>query len=328
MTAPSRTHLPDARVQPRFAGLTTFCRFPRASDVAAASRPCDWLLYGVPFDGGVTFRPGARFGPRAIREASQYIKPFHSELGVNIAQVLSCADAGDSPVAPFDCETNALTVRDFALNLPEPAHSKLLAVGGDHSIAYANLAATHARRAALGANHAGLAVLHIDAHLDTVDAVWSERWSHASPFRRALESGLIDPSAMLSVGLRGTMNDPADFDFAGSRGVTLVPMTRWHAEGVRVVREFIQRLNGRELYITFDVDGVDPAFTPGTGTPVVGGLSAVEALSLLRLFKGVPLAGADIVEILPDRDPSGITAMFAAQLLAEFLAIDATARAG
>ena len=193
-----RTTLPNARVNPRFGGVATFCRFPRLEDVPPAGHPLDWVLYGVPYDGGVTFRPGARFGPRAVREASQYVKPYNLELDVNIAERLSLADGGDAPVRPYSCKETLDATVEFALGLGDSERTRLFAVGGDHSIAYANIRATWERQ---GKPEGGLPLLHFDAHLDTADVVWGAKWTHASPFIRAIEDGLIDPKRMLSVGI-------------------------------------------------------------------------------------------------------------------------------
>ncbi len=313
-----RTVLPDARVSPRFAGVATFCRYPLLDAVDAAHRPVDWALYGVPFDGGVTYRPGARFGPRAIREASQYVKPVHPVHGLNLVEIFSMADAGDAPVQPYSCKGTLDAARDFAAALPDPDRTRLLAVGGDHSIAWANMAATRQRRGAAPG------VLHFDAHLDTVDAVWGERWGHASPFLRAAEDGLIDPGCMLTVGLRGSMNSAADLDVARGLGIELVTYEQWASGSAdERIDEFRSRLGDREVYLSFDIDCVDPAFAPGTGTPVCGGFTSAEVIGLLRRFAGVNLVGADVVEVLPAADPAGITALLAAQLVFEILALDA-----
>ena len=194
----SHTVLPDSRVSPRFAGLATFCRYPRLQDVAPQNAPVDWAIYGIPHDGGVTYRPGARFGPRAVRDASQYVKRYHLEHAVDVCAALSLADAGDAPVRPYDNKETLDAVAAWATTLGDPARTKLFAVGGDHSAAYANSAATWERR---GRPMGGLAMVHLDSHLDTVDAVWGEKWGHASPFRRAIEDGLVDPKRMLSVGI-------------------------------------------------------------------------------------------------------------------------------
>ncbi len=209
-----RTVLPDARLSPRFAGIATFCRYPRLEDVAAENRPVDWAIFGVPFDGGVTYRPGARFGPRAIREASQYIKRYSMAHSIDVCDTLSLADAGDAPISPYDMTATLDQVADFATGLADES-TRLLAVGGDHSIAYANLRATYARR---GEPAGGLPVIHFDAHLDTTDEVWGCKWGHASPFRRAIEEGLVNPAKMISIGIRGPLNTGADLDYAKKNG--------------------------------------------------------------------------------------------------------------
>lgn len=313
-----KTVLPSGRVQPRFAGICTFLRAPHIDDVAPENRPIDWAIYGIPSDAGVTFRPGARFGPRAVRAASQYIKPYLIEQAVHLAEKLSFADAGDSPVSPYSCKQTVDDAVAFASKLGDPKHTKLFAVGGDHSIAFANLKATYERR---GKPSGGLAVIHFDAHMDTVDEVWGEKWGHASPFRRAIEAGIIDPKSMISVGIRGTLNDPADLDYAKQHGVTLITFDQWRKNGPQILAAFQSKLARRETYITFDVDVVDPAFCPGTGTPVAGGFTSAEALAAVRSLNEIELVGADIVEVLPDRDVSEITATFAAQLMAEVLGL-------
>ncbi|HVZ93181.1 MAG TPA: agmatinase [Phycisphaerales bacterium] len=321
-----RTTLPDPRRTPRYAGVPTFCRFPLIELVPASQRPVDWALYGVPFDAGVTYRPGARFGPRAIRIESQYVKPYHLAHDVKITDVLSLADAGDAPVHPFDLEANVSEVASWASAVGDPKHTKLMAVGGDHSIALANIRATHKRRSGGGAKP--LALIHFDSHLDTVDQLSGERYTHASPFIRAIEEKLIDPSRMLSIGIKGPLNTRDDLDFARKHGVTLVSYNQWRAEGTKTIDAFLSKLGDAETYLTFDIDCVDPAYAPGTGTPSVGGFTSAEVLSLLRhLAKFNPnLVGADVVEVLPDRDHGGITSLLAAHVMFEILALDAMRR--
>ncbi len=318
-----RTILPNPRLTPRFAGLSTFARFPRLEDVATENRPIDWLIFGVPHDSGVTYRPGARFAPRAIRDASQYVKAFHLDHNVDIPATLSLADAGDAPVKPYNLKENLDFVASWATDQPDPAHTKLLALGGDHSIAYANLKATWLRR---GKPKGGLAVIHFDSHLDTVDTVWGEPWGHASPFRRAIEDGLIAPKAMLSIGLKGPLNAASDLDFARNAGVTIISDTQFRVDGPLRIADFLTALGTRETYLTFDIDCIDPAFAPGTGTPCPGGFTSYEALAILRSLKGVNVVGADVVEVLPDRDPAGITALLAAHVAFEILALSALSR--
>lgn len=318
-----RTRLPDARTTPRFAGPCTFCRYPMLEAVEPANLPVDWALYGVPFDGGVTYRPGARFGPRALREASQYVKPYSIQHDVNVCESLSLADAGDAPVRPYSIKETLDAVVEFASSLGDPSHTRLMAIGGDHSIAYANIRATWLRRGRPGA---GLALIHFDSHLDTVDTVWGEKWGHASPFIRAIEDGLIDPASMISVGIKGPLNRGDDLEYAASKGITVLTYDRWKAEGARVIADFLRRIGTREAYLTFDIDCVDPAFAPGTGTPCVGGFTSAEALETLRSFRGANIVGADVVELLPDRDVSDITAFLASHIAFEIIALDAARR--
>lgn len=326
---PKKTALPDARRSPRFSGICTFCRYPRLEEVSPDNAPADWAIYGVPYDTGVTYRPGARFGPRAIRAESQYVKRYSIEHGVDICGELSIADAGDAPVSPFSLKGTLDGVCEFAQTVGDPHATKLFAVGGDHSIAYANIKATWLRR---GKPKGGLALLHFDSHLDTVDETLGEKWSHASPFIRAIEEGLIDPRRMLSVGIKGPLNSPDDLKFAAEHGVTMMTYDQWHRSvraGSGEVGAFVRRLGDAETYLTFDIDCIDPAFAPGTGTPSIGGFTSAEALGLLRSLKGAHVVGADVVEVLPDRDPGGITALLAAHVIFEVLCLDAIrSRAG
>lgn len=323
---PRKTALPDARRSPRFAGICTFCRYPRLQDVSPDNAPADWALYGVPHDAGVTYRSGARFGPRAIREESQYVKRYSIEHDIDVCDALSLADAGDAPVLPFDLKGTLDAACEFALALGDPRVTRLFAVGGDHSIAYANIKATWTRR---GRPRGGLALLHFDSHLDTLDQTLGERWSHASPFIRAIEEGMIDPRRMITVGIKGPLNTGDELKYAAEHGITVLTCDQWRrsvAEGAGEIETFVRRIGDAEAYITFDVDCVDPAFAPGTGTPSVGGFTSAEALGLLRSLRGVNVVGADVVEVLPDRDPGGITALLAAHVIFEILCLDAVRR--
>jgi len=320
-----KTVLPDARVSPRFAGLTTFGRYPRIEDVAAANAPVDWAIYGVPFDGGVTYRPGARFGPRAIRDASQYLKVHHLEHRVTVTDVLSLADAGDAPVCPYSCADTQGAVASFAKAIGDPKSTRLLALGGDHSIALANMRATFER---IGSPAGGMALIHFDSHLDTVDAVWGEKQGHASPFIRAIEEGVVDPKRMISIGIKGPLNNPEDLRFAQDHGVTVLTHAEWRRDGPALLQNHLKRIAAEPAYLSFDIDVIDPAFAPGTGTPCVGGFSSVETLELLRMCKGANIVGADVVEVLPDRDVSQMTAFLASHVAFEILAIDAVRVAG
>lgn len=321
-----RTHLADARLQPRYAGICTFARFPLLELVPSEHRPVDWAILGAPFDNGVSYRNGSRFGPRAIREESQYVKPYHMLHDVSIIEELSLCDAGDAPVRQYSCAENAKAVTDFITALLDPPTTRALMLGGDHSNTLAGLRAAYHRA---GQPAGGLALLHFDAHLDTVEQILGERYTHASPFIRAIEEGILDPTAMLSVGIRGPLNTKADLDYASSHGVELVSMDRFLGEGLAPIHAFCDCLGERPCYLTFDIDCIDPAYAPGTGTPSLGGFTTREALQLLRSLtrvdggRGPNLVGADVVEVLPDRDVSGNTALLAAHIAFEILALDA-----
>ncbi len=321
------TELPSGRAQPRFAGLATFMRFPRLSDLAADCA-LDWIVYGAPFDGGTTFHPGARFGPRAIRDASQYLKPASLELEVNVAECFSLADGGDSPVAPYSCSDTLDQVTSFAQGLGASSQAHLLALGGDHSISLANIRVAWERA---GRPATGLAAVIFDAHLDTVDAVWGESYGHASFLRRAIEDGCIDAQRTMIVGIRGSLNTLDDLHFARERKITLVTMSQFiddFASAERAVLEFRGRIGDAPVYISCDVDAADPSCAPGTGTPVCGGFSAAQLLGIVRRFQGAQVVGADVVEVCPARDHSANTSMLAAQIAFELLCLDAVGRRG
>lgn len=288
-----------------------------------ADGPVDWAIYGVPYDTGVTYRPGTRFGPRAVRDASQYLKAYSIEHDVDLLEAFCMADAGDAPVEPYSPRGTLDAVADFAADLADPGHTRLMAIGGDHSIAYANLRATHHR---LGLPTEGLALLHFDSHLDTVDEVWGERHGHASPFIRAIEDGLVDPKAMLSIGIKGPLNSRRDLDYARDQGVTIVTADQWREGGQAHMDRYRALVGDRPVYVTFDIDCVDPAFAPGTGTPSVGGFTSAEALRAVRSAAGLRIVGGDVVEVLPALDVAQNTALLAAHIAFEIMALDAVHR--
>ncbi len=326
-----KTLLPDARKSPRYAGVCTFSRYPLLTHVAPENSPPDWAIYGVPFDAGVTYRPGARFGPRAIREESQYVKRYHVEHDLDLCDTLSICDAGDSPTRPFNCEDNYKSQHEFAMSIGDPKSTRLFAVGGDHSIALANIRATWERR---GKPAGGLACVHFDSHLDTVDMTLGEKYSHASPFIRAIQAGYLNPRRMLSIGIKGPLNTSDDLKFARDNGVEVVTYEDWsQRDGQARIDQFVRSLSADkslETYLTFDIDCIDPAFAPGTGTPSIGGFTSSEALALLRGLShqggGLNIVGADTVEVLPDRDVSGITALLAGHVIFEIMCLDALNR--
>ncbi|MEL6498148.1 MAG: agmatinase [Planctomycetota bacterium] len=317
MSAERRTPLPDARRNPRFGGIATFGRWPRLADAAG---DIDWAVLGVPFDGGVTYRPGARFGPRAIREQSQYLKHYSIEHGVDVPGVLALADAGDAPVLPYGVKVTLDAVIEHARAIESRG---LVMLGGDHSIVYAGMTAAWERA---GRPEDGLACVHFDSHMDTLDSVWGEKWNHATPFRRLIEAGVLDPKRTLSIGIKGPLNSADDLEYARERGIRVVTYADWRDRGDDVLRSFVAELNDAPAYLSFDIDCVDPVFAPGTGTPSVGGFTSAEVLGMLRALSGVQLAGADVVEVLPERDVAGNTALLAAHVVFEILALDAVRR--
>lgn len=315
-----KTVIPNSRVQARFAGIATFGRYPRIEDVDA---PVDWAVVGAPFDGGVTFRPGTRFGPRAIREQSQYLKHYSMDHKVDVPGVLSLADAGDAPIKPFSVKETLDGVAEHLCTIGDPSATKLMLLGGDHSLVYAGMKAAWIRQ---GKPRGGLACVHFDSHMDTLDTVWDEKWNHATPFRRLIEEGILDPKRMVSIGIKGPLNSEDDLDYAREQGIELVTHGRWQAEGFAPIRAVLDRIGSDGVYLTYDIDCVDPVYAPGTGTPCVGGFTSAEALDLLRQLKGINLVGADVVEVLPDRDVAGNTALLAAHVAFEIMALDAATR--
>lgn len=297
----------------------TFGRYPRLEDTGG---PIDWAIYGIPYDTGVTYRPGTRFGPRAIREASQYLKRYSIVHRLDLCDALTMADAGDAPVHPYHPKQTLDAACGFALSLGSD-ETRTLALGGDHSTAYSNIKAAWTRQ---GKPSGGLPLLHFDSHLDTVDSVWGEKYGHASPFIRLIEEGVVDPRRMLSVGIKGPLTNGDDLKYAEEHGVAILTHDEWIETGDQPIVDFVRRLEGEAAYCTFDIDCVDPVFAPGTGTPAVGGFTSHEALRLIRAMKGVNLVGADVVEVLPDRDVMGNTALLAAHIAFELLCLDALRR--
>ncbi len=299
----------SGRTLPRFAGESTFLRLPRLAEVEDAR-----IVYlGAPFDGATTYRPGARSGPRAVRLGSDQAHGFHAELGLDPFQVLQAADGGDVNMAPHD-----IVAAMDALEAEAKQHFErdraLFTVGGDHSVSLPLL------RAAAGV-HGPVALLHVDAHYDTYPAAWGNDLHHGTPFRHAVREGLIDPGQTLQLGLRGSLAGAEDLEFSKACGMTVVTQADWDdGDGQARLHAWIEQLT-QPLYISIDVDGLDPAFAPGTGTPVPGGLSPRELYSVLRRLRGRSVVGGDVVELAPAYDADGITALIAADLLHTFAAL-------
>jgi agmatinase len=303
----------DARVYPRFAGVRTFMRLPHVTDLTGV----DAAVYGIPFDTAVTYRPGARFGPEAIRSASALLRPFHSGYGIDLCDALSIVDYGDLPIAPGDTVGTYARVEE-ALGPVVDADVFPLALGGDHSITLAELRV-------LAGRHGPLALVQLDAHGDTWDEYFGQRYFHGTTFRRAVEEGLVDPAASVQAGMRGPLFQASDLDDARSLGFHVLPSEELRAIGPIAYGELVRsRVGDRLVFLSFDVDFLDPAHAPGTGTPEIAGFSTAEALAFLRALRGIRLAGADVVEVSPTYDgPGQITALAAANVAWELLALRA-----
>jgi agmatinase len=306
----------DSFKSPRFAQIPTFMRLPHHR----AAGDLDVALVGIPYDGGTSYRAGARFGPREIRVQSAMIRPWNPVLRVSPFEGLRIADYGDIDISPVSIErTNEIVEREIGAILA--AGCVPVSVGGDHSIALPVLRA-------LARRHGPVALVHFDSHPDTWDQYFGSRYFHGTMFRRAVEEGLLDARRTFQVAIRGPLYGPDDFAFQAQHGMTVVRVEDIHARGVSWVVEQYARLRGAKVYVSFDIDAVDPAFAPGTGTPEVGGLSSFEALSLVRGLTDIDIVGFDLVEVAPQYDgPGQVTALLAANLLFEFLSLLALRKA-
>lgn len=301
----------DALAVPRFAGVRTFARLPTLEQVGRA----DVAVLGAPFDSAATFRAGARFGPAAIREASLLLRPYNERLQVAPFAATQVADAGDAPASPIGVEAGHAAIEEAA-GAVTAAGGRVLGLGGDHSVALPLL------RAAAAA-HGPLALLQLDAHTDTWDSYFGARYTHGTVFRRAVEEGIVDARASVQIGLRGSLYEASDMDENRSLGFATLLAREFDDVGVRGALEMIGGRLRSPAYVTVDVDVLDPAFAPGTGTPEAGGLSSRELLALLAGLAALDLelAGADVVEVSPPYDPSGITAVAAANAAYELLGV-------
>ncbi|WP_051885694.1 agmatinase [Streptomyces hygroscopicus] len=308
MTEP-RGPVDSSRV-PRFAGPATFARLPRLDEVARA----DVAVVGVPFDAGVSYRPGARFGPAAVREASRLLRPYHPGLDVSPFATQQVADAGDIAVNPFDIGEAIETIQHAAGSLQADG-TRLVTIGGDHTVALPLLRAV-ARR------HGPVAVLHFDAHLDTWDTYFGAEHTHGTPFRRAVEEGILDTSALSHVGTRGPLYGKQDLTEDQKLGFGIVTSADVYRRGAdEVADQLRQRIGDRPLYISIDIDCLDPAHAPGTGTPEAGGLTSRELLEILRGLAGCRLVGADVVEVAPAYDHAEITSVAASHIAYDLISL-------
>ena len=295
---------------PRFAGIATFALLPRLDQVEHA----DIAVLGIPFDSGTSFRPGARFGPAHIREQSRQLHPYHQVLDAYPFRDQQVVDAGDLPVEPYDIERAVETVERGARVLGIDG-TRIVALGGDHTIALPLLRAVHAQ-------HGPVAVLHFDAHLDTWDTLHGAAIWHGSPFRRAAEEGLMDLEHCQHVGIRGGVYDPVEFEDDRRAGFEIIRTQEFQDRPLpEIIEQIRNRLSGKPVYISVDIDVLDPAHAPGTGTPEVAGISTREFFSVLRGLAGLNIVGCDVVEVAPAYDHAGVTGLAAAHTAWELITL-------
>ncbi|HEY5658056.1 MAG TPA: agmatinase [Myxococcota bacterium] len=295
---------------PRFAGPATMMRLP----AVGSAEGLDACFVGVPLDIGTSNRPGARYGPRQIRAESALLRPYNMATRAAPFDSLSIADVGDVAINTFNLQRS--------VEIIERAYDGILShdcvpltLGGDHTIALPILRALHRK-------HGPVGVVHVDAHADVNDAMFGEKIAHGTPFRRVVEEGLVDPARVVQIGLRGTGYTAEDFDWPRQQGFRVVQAEEcWHRSLTPLMQEVRAQLGAGPVYLSFDIDGLDPAYAPGTGTPEVGGLTIVQGLEIVRGCAGLALVGADLVEVAPAYDTSGNTSLVAANLLFEMLCV-------
>ena len=307
----------DSLLSPRFTGPSTFARLPHVRTLEEV----DVAIVGVPFDTGVTYRVGGRFGPNAVRAASVMLRPYNANLDVKPFEILSCVDYGDIAIIPGNTERSYEAIQEVVTPIVDAGVVPLL-VGGDHACTLPHLRATRSR--------GPVAVIDFDSHTDAWDSYFGEKFNHGTWMRRAIEEGLVDTAHSIEVGLRGSVYDAEDW--AGLRtelGLEYLTTEDIFTLGPAAVASRIrERVGDRPAFISFDIDVVDPAFAPGTGTPEAGGPSAHDMLVILRALTGIEFIGFDVVEVIPAYDPAAQTAMLAANLFYEMLSLVALRRAG
>ncbi len=306
----------DSFVSPRFAQPATFMRLPHRTDLTGV----DVALFGVPCDSGATYRSGTRLGPREIRAQSSLIRPYSHFQKISPFDSLTIVDAGDVDVTPLSVELGYDQIERYVAGLCAAGITPV-AVGGDHGITLPILRA-------LAKRHGPIGLVQFDSHIDTWDTDFGCRFFHGSPFFYGIEEEHIDPKRFVQVGIRGPMYGANDFDYERGRGVTIIDIEQVRRLGIEVTIDSIRRVVGDgPTYVTFDIDAVDPAFAPGTGTPEVGGLTSHEAQTLVRGLGPLRLIGCDVVEVSPPFDgPGQITSLLAANLLFEMLCVIAKGR--
>ena len=297
---------------PRFAGIATFMRLPYVEPADADE--VDIGLIGVPWDGGTTNRAGARHGPRQIRDLSTMARNVHHATGVTPFKLCNCADLGDTPVNPVDIEDTLARVEKFYAEVVDQGVIPLTA-GGDHLITLPVMRAL-CRNGPVG-------MVHFDAHTDTLDRYFGDSiYTHGTPFRRAIEEGLLDPKRTVQIGIRGALYGEKDKDWGLEQGIRVIEIEEYNDIGVDAVIAEARRVVGDgETYVSFDVDALDPVYAPGTGTPEIGGINTYDAQKMLRGLRGLNLIGGDVVEVSPPFDMSGNTALVAVTMMFEILCL-------
>jgi agmatinase len=301
---------PDGRLFPRFMGPSTFARLPRPDQVAS----WDVGIVGVPFDIGTSYRPGARFGPIGIRQAARTLRNWNPVMEIAPFGAQQVVDAGDVACSTFVIDDAIATIDEAATELTTDG-GRLVTLGGDHTIAYPLLRAAHRR-------HGPMALVHFDAHVDTYDTYMGAPFTHGTPFRRAAEDGLFVRDHSMHVGIRGSKYGPEDL--AEDAGFGFTTIGTWEIETIGIagyVERILDRVGDRPLYLSIDIDVLDPAFAPATGTPEAGGFTSRELLGILRGLRGLHLVGADIVEVAPVYDHAEITSIAAANVAYELVSL-------
>ncbi|NOV27347.1 agmatinase [Cupriavidus necator] len=302
-------------VTPRYAGLATLMRLPHMGLMDPSVRDVDIGLIGVPWDGGTTNRPGARHGPRQVRDISTMVRNVNRCSGIKPFEICNCADLGDTPVNPVDLMDSLNRITAFYDEVCK-ADIAPLSVGGDHLVTLPILRALAKKNGPVG-------MVHFDAHTDTWNRYFGDNlYTHGTPFRRAIEEGLLDPKRTVQIGIRGALYNDSENDWGERQGIRVIDIDEFQSMGIDAVIQEARRVvgNGR-TYVTFDVDALDPVYAPGTGTPEIGGLTTIEAQHVIRGLRGLNLIGGDVVEVSPPFDPSGNTALVAATLMFEILCI-------
>lgn len=301
----------DSFETPRFSGVRTFMRLPNVKDLDNA----DAAIVGAPFDTGASFRVGARFGPEGVRSASHLLRPYNPSQDVTIFEHLSVIDYGDVPVVPGFIEDSYERIRESLTEIHRAAVVPIV-LGGDHSVALPELRAA-------AAVHGPLALVQFDSHADTWDSYFGKEYNHGTVFRRAVEEGLLRPEHSIQVGMRGSLYDSGDLEASREFGFELITTNGVREIGIpETIDRVRERIGDAKIYVSFDVDFVDPAFAPGTGTPEVGGFSSREAQEFVRGLTGTQIVGCDVVEVYPQYDgPGQVTALLAANVAYELLSV-------